>query len=192
MQKQLPDFTELKKGALVLNALDHPLRQQILEFIHQKGAATVTEIYIAVRTEQTIVSKQLGILKEARFVTTKRQGKFIYYSVSLSRVERVNALLVSFVKSSPSNYIEEFTEYADAGLKNMKVTTLGNTFQSMEKGLESLGESILEYHKALEKKAEELYQEAKRNKYPYASLLMAEFTKITKLGVKTLLSRYKS
>ena len=73
MQKQLPNFTELKKGAGVLNALDHPLRMQMLKFIHKKGAATVTEIFIAVRTEQSVVSGQLRILREAGLVTTRRQ-----------------------------------------------------------------------------------------------------------------------
>jgi predicted transcriptional regulator len=40
------DVIQLKKAALILRAVNHKLRQQIMKLIHQNGKMTVTEIYV--------------------------------------------------------------------------------------------------------------------------------------------------
>lgn len=84
------DLLQLKKAALVLRAINHKLRQQILKLIHQKERITVTEIYVKLRLEQSVASQHLAILRKAGFVTTERDGKFIYYSVNSQRLQDVN------------------------------------------------------------------------------------------------------
>ena len=59
------DVLTLKKAALVLRAVNHKLRQQILKLIHQKGRITVTEIYVKLRLEQSVASQHLAILRKA-------------------------------------------------------------------------------------------------------------------------------
>jgi DNA-binding transcriptional ArsR family regulator len=81
---------QLKKAALILRAINHKLRQQILKLIHQKDKITVTEIYVKLRLEQSVASQHLAILRKAGFVTTERDGKFIYYSVNSQRLQEVN------------------------------------------------------------------------------------------------------
>jgi DNA-binding transcriptional ArsR family regulator len=83
------DFTNLKKGALILRALNHRLRQQIVKLIDQKKKITVTEIYVHLRLEQSVASQHLAILRRAGIVKTERDGKFIYYSVAVDRVSRI-------------------------------------------------------------------------------------------------------
>ena len=46
------DTIELRKATMVLRAINHPLRQQMLKIIHQAGAMTVTELYVKLRLEQ--------------------------------------------------------------------------------------------------------------------------------------------
>jgi DNA-binding transcriptional ArsR family regulator len=84
------DLLQLKKAALILRAINHKLRQQILKLIHQKERITVTEIYVKLRLEQSVASQHLAILRKAGFVTTERDGKFIYYSVNSQRLQEVN------------------------------------------------------------------------------------------------------
>src|ERR687886_1121573 len=84
------DVLQLKKAALVLRAVNHKLRQQILKLIHQKGQITVTEIYVKLRLEQSVASQHLAILRKAGFVDTFRDGKFIFYNVNESRLEEVH------------------------------------------------------------------------------------------------------
>jgi DNA-binding transcriptional ArsR family regulator len=84
------DTIQLKKAALVLRAINHKLRQQILRLINEHDRMTVTEIYVKLRLEQSVASQHLAILRKAGFVNTVRDGKFIYYSVSKERLVEVH------------------------------------------------------------------------------------------------------
>jgi len=82
----------VKKAALVLRALNHKLRQQILELIDAEKKMTVTEIYVRMRLEQSVASQHLAILRRAAIVNTQRDGKFIYYTVNFKRIEEINRI----------------------------------------------------------------------------------------------------
>jgi DNA-binding transcriptional ArsR family regulator len=84
------DLLNVKKAALILRAVNHKLRQQILKLIDEQGKITVTEIYVKLRLEQSVASQHLAILRKAGFVNTDREGKFIYYSVNTGRLEELN------------------------------------------------------------------------------------------------------
>jgi len=79
----------IKKSAQVLRALNHSLRQEILQTIGERGRITVTELYVKLKLEQSVASQHLAILRKQNFVTTKRDGKQIYYSVNNDRVHNV-------------------------------------------------------------------------------------------------------
>jgi DNA-binding transcriptional ArsR family regulator len=89
------DLLALKKCAVILRALNHKLRQQILRLIADNGTITVTEIYVKLRLEQSVASQHLAILRKAGFVKTKRDGKFIYYAPNLPRIRQINQLTQS-------------------------------------------------------------------------------------------------
>lgn len=91
------DLYNLKKAALVLRAINHKLRQQILKLIDESGKMTVTEIYVKLRLEQSVASQHLAILRKAGFVKTDRDGKFIYYSVNAERLEELNRFVKDLV-----------------------------------------------------------------------------------------------
>ena len=91
------DLHNLKKAAMVLRAINHKLRQQILKLIDESGKMTVTEIYVKLRLEQSVASQHLAILRKAGFVKTERDGKFIYYSVSSERLEELNRFVKDLV-----------------------------------------------------------------------------------------------
>ena len=91
------DLHNLKKAALVLRAVNHKLRQQILKLIDEHGRMTVTELYVKMRLEQSVASQHLAILRKAGFVKTDRDGKFIYYSVSTDRMDEVNQFLADLL-----------------------------------------------------------------------------------------------
>jgi ArsR family transcriptional regulator, virulence genes transcriptional regulator len=91
------DLLNVKKAALILRAVNHKLRQQILKLIDEQGKITVTEIYVKLRLEQSVASQHLAILRKAGFVKTDREGKFIYYSVNSSRLEELNQFIDSLL-----------------------------------------------------------------------------------------------
>jgi DNA-binding transcriptional ArsR family regulator len=84
------DVLQLKKAALILRAINHKLRQQIMRLIHKNGRMTVTEIYVQLRLEQSVASQHLAILRKAGFVSTHRDGKFIFYFINHDRLREVH------------------------------------------------------------------------------------------------------
>ena len=86
MEKKTPlisneQKTELRKAVLVLRAVNHKLRQQMIELIETNKRMTVTDLYIKLHLEQSVASQHLAILRRAGVVATDRNGKFIYYRV---------------------------------------------------------------------------------------------------------------
>jgi DNA-binding transcriptional ArsR family regulator len=84
------ELLNVKKAALILRAVNHKLRQQILKLIDEHGKITVTELYMKLRLEQSVASQHLAVLRKAGFVKTTRDGKFIYYSVNSDRLTELN------------------------------------------------------------------------------------------------------
>jgi DNA-binding transcriptional ArsR family regulator len=87
------DYLNVKKASLVLRALNHKLRQQIVKMLDEKERMTVTEIYVNLRLEQSVASQHLAILRRAGIVRTERDGKFIYYHVNYPRLEQINNMV---------------------------------------------------------------------------------------------------
>lgn len=84
------DLLNTKKAALILRAVNHKLRQQMLKLIDENRKMTVTQLYLKLRLEQSVASQHLAILRKAALVKTVRNGKFIYYSINAERLETLN------------------------------------------------------------------------------------------------------
>ncbi len=91
------DYYNVKKAALILRAVNHKLRQQLLKLIDEEKRITVTEIYVRLRLEQSVASQHLAILRKAGIVTTEREGKFIYYIVNYNRLEEISKIVNDLV-----------------------------------------------------------------------------------------------
>lgn len=91
------DYLKVKKAALVLRALNHKLRQQIIKTIHDHKRITVTELYVKLRLEQSVASQHLAILRKAEIVSTVREGKFIFYAINEARIAEINEFVKNLV-----------------------------------------------------------------------------------------------
>ncbi|MBK8623562.1 MAG: helix-turn-helix transcriptional regulator [Saprospiraceae bacterium] len=87
------DYADLRKAVLVLRAVNHKLRQRIIDLLEDGDSMTVTDIYIKLRLEQSVASQHLAILRRAGVVATDRQGKFIYYSLDKERLSQISSLV---------------------------------------------------------------------------------------------------
>lgn len=94
---QESDYLRIKKAALVLRALNHKLRQQIIKTIHDQKRITVTELYVKLRLEQSVASQHLAILRKAEIVSTVREGKFIFYTINEERIKAINEFVKNIV-----------------------------------------------------------------------------------------------
>jgi DNA-binding transcriptional ArsR family regulator len=92
------DYLNVKKAALVLRALNHKLRQQMIKMLEENNKMTVTDLYIQLRLEQSVASQHLAILRRAGIVKTERDGKYIYYRVNEDRVTQINQIVDNLLK----------------------------------------------------------------------------------------------
>ncbi|MBI5310156.1 MAG: winged helix-turn-helix transcriptional regulator [Actinobacteria bacterium] len=66
-------------------ALGHPLRIRILELLVE-GERSVAELLADVEAEQSHLSQQLGILRRAGFVVSRREGASVIYMLADERI----------------------------------------------------------------------------------------------------------
>ena len=74
-----PSVTEVK--AELFKALGHPARIRVLEVLSE-GEHSVSEMQPLVGIESSHLSQQLGILRRAGLVTSRREGTSVIYSLS--------------------------------------------------------------------------------------------------------------
>jgi len=94
--KNLVDLKQSKKVALLLRAINHNLRHEILMYIKEKNNATVTQIYNKFKLEQCVASQHLAILRQAKVVNTNKQGKFVKYSINNEKIKLINSTIEKF------------------------------------------------------------------------------------------------
>ena len=81
----------------VLDALSDPQRSRILSIIAEQEV-TVSTLVEVLHTVQPIVSRQLARLREAQLVETKRDGKWMRYSLKQPPNAPAGALLLEALK----------------------------------------------------------------------------------------------
>jgi DNA-binding transcriptional ArsR family regulator len=86
------DAIEIKKAVLILRAVNHKLRQQMLTLLHANKRMNVTDLYVKLQLEQSVASQHLAILRKAGFVLAERNQKNIFYSVNYGRLKQVEQL----------------------------------------------------------------------------------------------------
>jgi len=87
------DYSEVRKAALVFGAINHSLRQKIINLIQEERKIHVMKIVAKLRLGQSVTSLHLAILRRSGFITGLRDGKFIYYSVNKDRMNKISRLI---------------------------------------------------------------------------------------------------
>ena len=81
------NYHNARKDAMVLRALNHTLRQQIISVIDENKRITVTDLFKKLKLDQSVMSQHLAVLRRSGFVSTERDGKFIFYSINAPRIK---------------------------------------------------------------------------------------------------------
>lgn len=80
------DNHSLESASELLRAVTHPLRLSIIAFIDKNQMVNVNQIYNTLKLEQSITSQHLRILRKVDVVITKRQGKYVKYSLNYPKI----------------------------------------------------------------------------------------------------------
>ncbi len=87
------NYSDLRQGVVTLRAVNHRLRQDIIELLSESEPMTVTDIYVKLRLEQSVASQHLAILRRAGIVLTDRKGKYIYYTLNTEKLSLIAKLV---------------------------------------------------------------------------------------------------
>ena len=82
VQKQLPDEAQQEELAEFFRVMGSSTRIGILCCLMTQEEMCVGDIAAALNMTQSAVSNQLKLLKQARLIRSRREGKMIYYALS--------------------------------------------------------------------------------------------------------------
>lgn len=99
-QPKVINFDDVKKAAVVIRALNNPLRKQLIEYLLKNETASVTTLVLNLREEQTVISQHLSILRNAKIVTFLKKGKHVYYFLNKSRVLEIQKCVSHLFENS--------------------------------------------------------------------------------------------
>jgi ArsR family transcriptional regulator len=97
-------------------ALGDETRQRILEILQTEGEKCVSDLVDAFNVSQPTISHHLNFLKQANLVTSRRDGKQIYYSANQDNIVECCGML--FTKFVPTQInLQEFVEQEEEAVR---------------------------------------------------------------------------
>ena len=87
------DLKKFNLAKLAIRALANSLRIKILQIIVDKKEVNVNVIYGLLEIEQSITSQHLKVLRDANLVSTRRDGKMIYYTFNEERYSEIESAI---------------------------------------------------------------------------------------------------
>lgn len=90
-------------------ALGDETRQRILEILQSEGEKCVSDLVDVFNVSQPTISHHLNFLRQANLVTSRREGKQIYYKANQDNIVECCGIL--FTKFVPTQLnLQEFVE----------------------------------------------------------------------------------
>jgi len=88
-QGNLPsaELVEARELKTILRAVGDTVRLQILHHLAQQDEMNVSELVVALRTSQPLLSWHLGVLRRLGLVSVRREGRLVWYSLDRASLE---------------------------------------------------------------------------------------------------------
>jgi ArsR family transcriptional regulator len=113
--KSKPDLPHLEREAQFLQALAHPIRLQILDFLSDEEKC-VCEIEPHIDLDQSTISRHLQILKRAGVLASRKDGVRVFYQVRDPRVLKLRRQLAQLMMAQVRKDLSLLTLRQTAGV----------------------------------------------------------------------------
>lgn len=84
-----PNRDAMHSTVKLLSAMAHPARLTVLLLLDEAGKLSAGELQKVAGLEQSAMSHQLKVLREARLVTSQRHGKCVIYQLADHHVAHI-------------------------------------------------------------------------------------------------------
>jgi len=95
---------ELDAITEILKALAHDVRLKLMRTLLEHGEKSVGELESLTGIGQPGLSQQLGILRKAELVQTRRDAKLVFYSLASDTLQGTATLLCALAGLSPKTF----------------------------------------------------------------------------------------
>ncbi len=95
--------TQLDEITDVLKAIAHDVRLKLMRTLLENGEKSVGELETVTGIGQPGLSQQLGILRKAELVQTRRDAKLVFYSLAPEALQGTAKLLCALSGISPKD-----------------------------------------------------------------------------------------
>lgn len=93
------EFGDTDNAYNSLRVLAHDLRLKILNYIYGAKEINVNSIYNSLGLEQSITSQHLKLLRDEKYVKTRKEGKKIYYCLNIERIKQVTNAVNEYLEN---------------------------------------------------------------------------------------------
>lgn len=80
-KKNTMDAATIKKAAVTLKTIGHPVRLKIVEILDQHSQLTVNEMLKWLDVDQATLSKHLAVLRKKNILKSEADKNYRYYSI---------------------------------------------------------------------------------------------------------------
>lgn len=91
------DVQGIKKVALLVRALNHPVRQRMLKMMARRESIAVTTLHLKLNLSQGEVSMHLAVLRRVKLVSARPDGKHRLYAVNRYYLQLLSRSIEKFI-----------------------------------------------------------------------------------------------
>ena len=99
----------------VLRALAHPARMEVVAYIAARGPLCVCHLEEDLDYSQPTISKHLGLLRKVGLVESRREGRWVYYSVNEDVLDAARGYLDDLRDSMHRPHVADHCDEPSAG-----------------------------------------------------------------------------
>ena len=88
-----------------LSVLSEPMRLDILTVIASSGSCCASDILTNFNITQPTLSHHMSVLIENNLVTSKKDGRFVRYTINKSGIEELKSVLDMLIEGTPATDI---------------------------------------------------------------------------------------
>jgi DNA-binding transcriptional ArsR family regulator len=118
----LIQYISFRKALLILRSVNHDFRRKIIELLNDNASMNVTQLYIKLRIEQSVVSQHLTQMRKSEILICNKQGKNISYQINTQRLLQVLNFANALMKKPLQTQLNEYNfDCIDSALHTLHV-----------------------------------------------------------------------
>lgn len=94
----------------MFRALGHPIRLELLTHVAARGPICTCHLEDELPYAQSLISKHLGILRRSGLLTSRREGKWVYYSLDFDALGATGGFLDELFSAARAPHLTDRCE----------------------------------------------------------------------------------